>query len=245
MSSRTLNIIIAISMVGMLIIVVKEKYYPSAQPTQAAVEESKAQETHLDAASAVKPDAQVPCKSAYFSFNPKSTWKYKLSTGELFTSSIAKTTDSSVTINSKFSTQKEPLTSTLTCKESGIYGLPFIPITSKSIPQSLVDSILLIPSTKELTKGQTWTSNIDIGMQIPFLGDKGITIKSTVEKVTDISATISSTLDLGSIPASMSPVGSGKILEYTLVKGIGISELKVTAGKGFNVTLARFEVSKQ
>lgn len=251
MSPRMLNFIIAISMVGMLFIVVKEKYYPSAQPIQATAQPDQTNQTQIDAASATQADPEIPCKNAYFSFNPKSTWKYKLSTNETFTSTIATASATSVTINSKLASAKEPLTSTLTCKESGIYGLPFIPITSKSIPQTLVDSILLIPSTKELTKSQTWTSTIDLGIQIPFIATNGITIKSTVEKVTDVSATIGSTLDLGSIPANLSPIGNGKILEYTLVKGVGISDLKVMVGQdgkassGFNITLSRFGVSKQ
>lgn len=255
MSPRFLNIIIAASMLGMLLIVVKEKYYPrlpsliesgSGTGGQAQTPQS----SQINAVTATKTDPEIPCANEYFNFQKGTAWKYKLSTGALFTSTVASNSASLVTINTTLPPSKEPTTSTLTCRKSGVYGLPFFPITSKSIPQSLVDSILLIPNGKELTNGQSWTSTIDLGIQIPFLSSNGVTIKSTVEKATNQSATIASTLDLGSLPANLSPIGNGKILEYTLTKGIGISSLKLLVGKdgktssGFIVSLAHFSASQ-
>lgn len=242
MHPKILNIIIVVSLLGMLFVTIRDTFYPPKQ-SEIVASELVSPTISNKVASVAKThiDPEIPCKNEYFNFSKGTTWRYKLSTGAIFTSTVTSSSGSVVTISTKLPTVKEPAISTLTCRKSGVYGLPFIPISSKSIPKNITDSIMLIPNASILQKGSEWTSTIDLGIQ-------GITVKSNVEKITDQTIDVASTLDLGAIPANLSPVGNGKILEYTLTKGIGISTLKFLIGKdgktssGFDVTLVGYSL---
>lgn len=238
MSPRFLNVIIALSIIGISGVLLKERFFPTpiASPQVASAQES-AEITPAGLSPA--PDPLVPCQSSYFNFQKGTAWKYKMTVGTTFTSTVVESTESSATISTKIASVKDPITSTLTCKKSGIYGLPFIPITSKKIPSSIMESILFIPPDSQLSKTAQWDSTVNIGVQIPLVGD-GITIHSKVQDYADSTITIGSSINIGTsmLPGNITPDKNGNILEYALTKGVGASSLTVAGVKatlvGFN-----------
>lgn len=234
MSPRFLNVIIALSIIGIAGILLKERFFSA--PTAASQVVSA--QARVEITPSTAPDPLIPCQSSYFNFQKGTSWKYKLSAGTTFISTIVENASSSATISTKIASAKEPIVSKLTCKQSGIYGLPFIPITSKSIPPSLMNSLLFLPPDVQITKGSVWESPINIGVQIPFTS-KGIAISSTVRKVTENSVTVGSTINVGSglLPENIVPNKNGDILEYTLTKDLGVSAMTVA---GITATLTEF-----
>lgn len=165
-----------------------------------------------------------------------------MSVGTTFTSTVTESTDSSVTISTKLPSAKDPVISTLTCKKSGIYGLPFIPITSKDIPNSIMNAILFIPPDSRLNQQVEWDSTIDVGVQIPFAAG-GIAIHSKVREFTDDSVTIGSSINMGTslLPGNVQADKNGDILEYTLTKEVGVSSMTIA---GVKATLTGFNPGK-
>lgn len=243
MSPRFLNIIIALSIIGIAGVLVKERFFPSSViPASAETQVASAQES-VESTPSPAPDPLVPCENTYFNFQKGSAWKYKLSVGTTFTSTVVENADSSVTISTKLPSTKEPVESTLTCKKSGVYGLPFIPITSKEIPASIMDAILFIPPDAQLTQQSQWDSTIDVGVQIPFSAG-GIGIHSKVREFTDNSVTVGSSINMGTslLPGNIQADKNGDILEYTLTKGVGVSSMTVA---GVTATLTGFNPAKE
>lgn len=236
MSPRFLNVIIALSVVGIVGVLLKERFFPTPVATPQV---ASAQATAVESTPSPAPDPLVPCKSSYFNFEKGSAWKYKMSAGTTFTSTVVESTESSVTISTKILSVKEPIKSTLTCKKSGIYGLPFVPITSKSIPASIMNAILFIPPDAQLTKTAEWDSTIDVGVQIPF-AEGGIAIHSTIREYADDSVTVGSSINMGTslLPGNIQADKNGDILQYTLTKGVGVSSMTIAGVKatltGFN-----------
>ena len=238
MSPRFLNFIIALSVVGIVGVLLKERFFPSSViPANAGAQLASAQES-VESTPTPAPDSLVPCKSSYFNFEKGNAWKYKMSVGTTFTSTVVENTESSVTISTKILSVKEPIKSTLICKKSGIYGLPFVPITSKSIPTSIMNAILFIPHDSTLTKDAQWDSTIDIGVQIP-LSAEGIKVHSKIRTVTDETITVGSSINMGTslLPGVVTPDSNGDILQYTLTKGVGVKSMTIA---GVTATLTGF-----
>lgn len=235
MSPRFLNFIIVLSIVGIAGVLLKERFFPKPIGTPQV---ASAQASVVDTVPTQEPDSLIPCQSSYFNFQKGNSWKYKMTAGASFTSTVIQNTDSSITISTKLPTTKEAIISTLTCKKSGIYGLPFIPITSKSIPTSIMNAILFIPNDSKLTKDAVWDSTIDIGVQIPLVAE-GIKIVSKVRSLTDNTFTVGSSINMGTslLPGTVTPDKNGDILQYTLTKEVGVSSMTIA---GVTATLTGF-----
>ncbi len=240
MSPRFLNFVIFVSLVGITGILLKERFFPAPAGLSplGGAQVASAQASAVEAVPTQEPDSLIPCQSSYFNFQKGNSWKYKMTGGTTFTSTVLQNVDSSVTISTKLPTTKEAIISTLTCKKSGVYGLPFIPITSKSIPTSIIDAILFIPNDSKLTKDAVWDSTIDIGVQIPLVSD-GIKVLSKVRTLTENTITIGSSINMGAsfLPGTVTPDKNGDILQYTLTKGVGVSSMTMA---GVTATLTGF-----
>lgn len=101
-----------------------------------------------------------------------------------------------------------------------------------------METLLFLPPDTQLTKGTTWQSPINIGVQIPF-ASQGIAIASTVRKISENSISIGSTINVGSglLPENIVRNKNGDILEYTLNKDLGVSSMTVA---GVTATLTGF-----
>ncbi|HLD27052.1 MAG TPA: hypothetical protein VJB63_03795 [Patescibacteria group bacterium] len=175
-NKRFLNNIIILSLIGILIISLKNyafskntdtikitSFYPS--PTLSNRELT---------------DPYVPCINRYMSFDTKNTWRYKITTffhddnqdkqsSEFFTTKIIQTTPSSFLFESRYDAKKETVKTLVQCKKSGIYGSPFpIFMTTDVNLMNAIDyaqfnqSIRLFPPNKELKKGETWQTTINL-----------------------------------------------------------------------------------
>lgn len=199
MSKRILNLIIFLSITGILIITARD--YLLSQKTKNKVK-NKPSPTITQGIPPSKPkevNPQVPCQNRFFNFKKGTTWRYKLilemkengkkqqMLNTFFTNKIIEASSSSVIIESQLKGEK--ITNQLSCRKDGIYGLPF-PLLPTSFLKNLsplplkVDltnqSILLLPSEEKLKKGKNWST---ISLPEPGFSLNNEIVKETREHV--------------------------------------------------------------
>ncbi|OGK19651.1 hypothetical protein A3D80_01950 [Candidatus Roizmanbacteria bacterium RIFCSPHIGHO2_02_FULL_40_13b] len=237
MNSRILNAIIIVSLVGIVGISLHDRFFPKKEVVVQAPTITQAPVV-VESAKSSQDTSTAPCQSDYFNFKKGSAWKYKLLVGDVTTSTITATTSSSVTITTVFP-KKEPVETVLTCRKTGVYGLPLALLPEsplQSILSTISGSVLLISTNDTLKVNSSWESPIDINLKIPFISTDGVKVVSTVEKQVGDTLTISSKLILGSIPEGLSPIKNGKVIEYQLQKNVGIKSLKFLVGESASAT---------
>lgn len=161
MRQKILNAIIAFSLVGILAISIKNAAFSKNQPSASVTPSTTPnQNTQYN-------DPKISCSNRYFAFEKGTRWRYAITTAvatqegkktekDFFTAVITTASASSITIESRYDSAKnEPVTTELTCRKSGIYGIPFPFLQSMEL-DFLTQSVSLFPPDRPLKKNDVW-----------------------------------------------------------------------------------------
>lgn len=269
-NNKILNFVIAVSILGIIIAISRD--YLFKRSVQQVAQKDQTVIPTLISTPAVAQLGTVPCKNSFFVFKKGTTWRYKILNGtkeSFLTSETIASTSSSITLQTTFEDTKEKSTSTILCKEDGVYGLPF-PIVSFLTQDKtsglgglaqyikIDNNLKLLPEEKLLTSNGTWKTPIPISVSLPIKlpisvnlnnNVSGILTKSILNKTNLREITVQSTLDLSGLQgmgiANQNPTGTkatpANILEYKIAEGIGITELKILMEPPIVITLVSFK----
>lgn len=234
MNSKILNYVIAISIIGISIISIKD--YLTELNTKKIIEAKKTtykqniQPTNIP--EKIKETKEIPCVNKFFSFKKGTSWDYKVSvdykilnnkqnTTEYFTNKIVATSSSTITIETTYKDKKEKDTTIIYCKEDGLHNIPF-PMLNKI-------STLLIPPDTLITKGNFWNNYLTINLpfKLPIsisIPDIDLSLKNNVYKIID--KTVEIYVDVG-INTAIPIKTTDRFFRYTLEEKKGISYLGI------------------
>lgn len=249
MRKNFLNLIIFVSIIGIVILTVRDYFLVERSnitknknifiPTQ-PITPSPTKDSN----------PKIPCQNKFFNFKKGTIWQYKLiseielnkekqTLDTFFTNKIIEASGSSIIIETQFKGEKEKAVSTLVCRKNGIYGFPFL-----LVPNSLLESfpllsqfinfiksdesILLLPSEEKLKKGEEWPTISLAGFGI-LLNSK---ITNEVKQ---------SVLDLGYIETLI--VQSQLKFDQSFLKQIDLTKQSINYQLGENVGFLNLDLN--
>lgn len=237
MSTKLLNIIIGVSLIGIIGISslqVFTKNYPAYK------ENSRQLTLPSQGQPPSTADELTACAGPYINFKEGTEWTYKLVTETTDDTSTKKKANTQTTMIKTRLTKKEATrmtfehqvngsleksTSELICRKSGIYGIPVVffdkttlSIIPKNITTYINQHLLLIPNRK-VYRGKEWESKIDISGFKPALRFSVISEKTYV--LPNNSKT--NALHIASAANSGGPIDIGSLLkfEYNIGEQVG------------------------
>jgi hypothetical protein len=199
-------------------------------------------------------DKEIPCNNKYFSTTVNSTWNYNLSVPESkefklkkndinFEIKIIESTGSSILLKTTINNKSDK--SKLSCRVSGIYGLPF---SVKLLTQILGENItnlqdldmiqyyLFIPAENKIILNGKWSQKITV---IPNI--LGFVILNTVNSPAsaifdniirqgfNVTTSIDAGQNIKNVQIDKTPViTKSELMSYTLLDTVGISKLQIT-----------------
>ncbi|HLC94653.1 MAG TPA: hypothetical protein VJH96_03740 [Patescibacteria group bacterium] len=241
MQKRWLNRIIIVSIVGIFIFGVKDYLFKKKEiPIAPSLSQIPTQKP-------IPSNPEVPCEHPYFSFKKGTTWKYQTQvtatqeekTSKIinnFSSTIEEASPSSVLIGTSIQGKKEKITTKLSCRKNGVYGLPFplevffdktaseAAFLTSVIPSS---SFLFLPSSEKLTENTTWDENFTFAtVHYETKGEKKVTINQDKTVTTlPITTDLVFTQD---VLASFNEM-TDDLFTYEIAKGVGITTFTLSA----------------
>ena len=285
MSIKLLNIIIVFSLAGLISVGVKDFISPKKPEvittpiiTPSVIYTNQEYIPQLVTQTGSS-DPIAYCTNKFFNFNPGVKWQYKIKgqienmqegkeiqqIDETFTNTLENNASYSATIKTKFQKTGTEKTSTMNCRNSGIYGFP-LPIfndlassTAASGQLSILKNIqlqplLFLPPDDKLQQGQSW--NTDLGINTGFdisLDSLGVGLINTVTKEEKVTyqgrvitqLTIESKLNS---PLPLNFFGSSDLIKIksVLLEGIGIKDfefsiqLKDVTSSAIKLSLLKF-----
>ncbi len=265
MSTKVLNIVIAISLFGIIAAALVQSVAQGPSSSANALNSQKLKPTTIP----TPKDELAECSGPYVNIAIGSQWTYTITSETdkkpqttILTSTLAKKSAYDMEFEHVVKGSNEKTTSRLICRQSGIYGLPVSVFNSggtlKIIPSNLIESLnstlQFIPDRK-VYKGKNWTSIIDISGLLPIkINDIKPQIAFTV--IEERNYTIAGSKETPAIviktsagAGSQFDVSSFLDIHYTLAENIGLVEstMKATVPtKGtstIKITLTRFKPS--
>ena len=258
MYRNILNFIISFSIVGLIFVFANDYFFAPKTERKTAVNLTPTIKL-MATINPAKIDPLVNCNSKYFNFQKGTSWRYKMySTIDIkdkdktapknyqyyFTNTVIKASGTSAVIETMFDNDEdEKIQTTLTCKKSGIYGLP-LPLTGPESPRPSVDksrelfklgkigkNVLFIPADNKLKPGESWQSIISIETGLPILSNLNISIKNkiagqrvktTKEKITKTILDVESKIVDFDLPTNSIKLPQGNIFTYSLEENTGV-----------------------
>ena len=243
MSERLQQVCIGLILVGTFIYFASDVFHKSY--TSPAQKKSEA-----PAPSPAPTEAPSECFGPYVNVNVGATWKYVVVSSEESTDNKKPNTEQSnisisltkkelglLTFATTNSSTKTTSYTVLTCKISGIYGLPILSAleTIEFIPKDLVEEIfsqvLFIPNRK-VYKDYSWTSAINIASLLPIKIQStpiSIAFKVDEEQTKLILGKKYPTVKIVSSSDTKGPVQIGSLFDarYTLGENIGLIDAEI------------------
>lgn len=244
MPPKLLNIIIAVSAVGLIVIGGKDLFLSPQKISQTLPSPTLSPTPFVD--------SEVPCQNAYFNFQKGTTWNYQIdSKTEIgkkqdtkkysLINTVKEASPSSLLIESQINKEPKKIL-TLICRQSGLYGFsfPFLPesLSNASSVLATGDSVRFLPNDTLLAPGQTWTDNI------------GLLLKHTAQSQTQQNILdagmknvieIATTVDMAGLPIEVLGIKQAPSLKYHVAEGIGITDFSFSANFG-NDDFVNFDV---
>lgn len=232
-NQKNLNYIIVVSIIGIVFIAFRD-YYVSAKaqksPTPQVTPSVKVVE---------KSDPDILCQHKYFNFKKDAVWRYKISTlvetkegrettTSFFTTRVTRVSSSSVKLTTSFKDQKETVETQLTCKKSGVYGLPF-PITVGVDLSSFLPSLRLLPPDENLKKDQSWQTRLNLAPMIDLPADVPVVLNHKVVGAKGSALTVMTDLVFNEETLKSFNDWTDEILQYELKEGVGIIKMTIDA----------------
>lgn len=172
MSTKTLNIIIGASLVGIIAVsayqIVTSSYSTPIVNTQLAQENVG---TPKQSISQVPADNLDDCTNIYFAMPVGTEWTYDVEMGSesdttttSVTTTLIKRGNSELVFESRSENSEKTITNQMVCKKSGIYGFPLLLVTNNSstpvanLINSAMQKVLIAP--RYITTNQTWKTTL-------------------------------------------------------------------------------------
>lgn len=263
MSVKILNTVIAFSIIGIMTVLIRDYVYRSqissnTETLAKATSEDSTQQATTPSPTPQPKDPSVSCRNSFFPTEVGTTWEYRLATeleikGEkkrstnAITNTISKASGPTIVIESTSGDNKNILQTTLTCRESGIYGFPF-PVVDEDLTEFLTSKIDLlgnlgfdlppikfdqnmrfIPSAENFTEGSSWKSTIGVDLGLPVsIGALSLDVVSRVDSITEQNVKGAGSVQVLNIASSMSDDRKADTLAtYSIAEGVGLTLFKV------------------
>ncbi len=204
MQTKILNFIIIFSFAGIVSLLAKDYFFPSKTANEIVISPTPTVVV-IEAKKTQNDEPLAPCTNRYFNFQKGTTWKYRLVSeldanknknkiDKTFVNTIIDTTPTSITIETTYSPEKNTKKTVVTCKQTGVHGMPFPYLeegllASSEGQLSLLNNVsfkptLLLPPQDKLVAGGAWQNPIDLKLPIPFF-DFQISLDNKVINVSE------------------------------------------------------------
>jgi len=248
-----LNFIIVVSILGIGALSAKE-YLSKKTLSQSATASFPTTSVVAPTPTSI-PDPLTSCNHTYMALTKGTTWRYSLTSEHIkpstksaqlarvkpridtFTNTVVNVATGSATIETVFSSKKKTKTTRLTCRNSGIYGIPFPLFDLEEITKSQQSSLLsafvklkpiqFLPNQSVLLNGNKWLTTISPQLSIPFLQNSfSFTVENTITNNgnSNNELQVDSKIDTSSLPI---PIFETQSTIYTLSPKKGPTDLSI------------------
>lgn len=253
LSKMFLNSIIVFSFIGISLISFRD-YYSEKQINKLAKSPTPSiQLTQIQPTAIL--DQQIPCSSAYFTFDEGTRWRYtiastytapssssaqlkkQIKTTNTITNTIIKNATGAAVVRSVDDKTKQLSETQVICKKSGIFGFPFPIIGNEAISQLKdmsqlasfikVKPILFLPDDLVISNTKKWTSVIQPEMTIPFMPDNmSLTLTHSAQLLTTTKNAVDVSVQIDTSDLPI-PLFQNHSITYTLLPKKGPQDLVI------------------